>query len=875
MIAQEYRPAAMPWVMLSMVSLPFFVLIWLLVTSISDHFSQHRRLEKIADVFVSSQSVLDSFEDMAAYSSAHILISDQEINEKFEEARERVPAALEEYRNALLTVGDPANSDYARVLQQDWENLDLTTSRSATLDPLDAVYRLIERVYRPLSSQLYFVEINSGEPLRVSELMILVAEDFRNLREQVTTLHALSVYVALRGGYLGSADATRLDNAWNALNDGAQGLSQKLASLGSRGFNARQKAAFHQALEQIEEYLDYEEQYVLLADRVDIHWREADEQGRHVSSVLRSLSSQQLNLARQLLAERREEQLIRDILMSVGLLALYLAVAGIGVLFYRSREKMMQALMESRTKSQFLARMSHEIRTPLNGVIGLAELLRETNPDARQQEYIRLIDSAGRSLVGLVNDILDYAKIEAGKLQIESTPFNLRELISETTQMFSLPVHDNRSLLLSLVNDDVPIVVEGDQTRIRQVLINLIGNAVKFTHDGWIEVRVSCRKFDGNAVTLRFEVQDSGIGLSPSEQRQLFAVFSQASADVARRYGGTGLGLSISRELVRLMGGDIDLISARNWGSTFWFDLTLPVVEQDGASVPQLVPLTDPVLLIDVSGCMGRIVSAGGHLFDSVRTVASLDAAYEALSSDDSYALVVIHYDGSGAAAGAPQSSSSTPHDAQYLERLLRRLLPLKSQPFRLATGVKGHRVAFSLPGNCEVDSVITRSVFDLAQLLNVFRVDGAETTSADTLTAEVTELATFPDLRVLVAEDNSVNQLVTQGYLRKLGINSELAEDGRAAVHRYRERQGRFDVILMDLDMPLMDGPAATRQIRALEEANSWPRRRILALSAHALPEYNEQVIAAGMDGQLVKPVTLQQLADALGEVDITRGSG
>ena len=138
-----------------------------------------------------------------------------------------------------------------------------------------------------------------------------------------------------------------------------------------------------------------------------------------------------------------------------------------------------------------------------------------------------------------------------------------------------------------------------------------------------------------------------------------------------------------------------------------------------------------------------------------------------------------------------------------------------------------------------------------------------------------MTELATFPDLRVLVAEDNSVNQLVTQGYLRKLGINSELAEDGRAAVHRYRERQGRFDVILMDLDMPLMDGPAATRQIRALEEANSWPRRRILALSAHALPEYNEQVIAAGMDGQLVKPVTLQQLADALGEVDITRASG
>ena len=870
MIAQEYRPATMPWVMLSMVSLPFLVLIWLLVTSISDHLSQHHRLEKIANVFVSSQNVLDSFEDMAAYSSAHILISDNEINAKFEAARDRVPPALEDYRNALLMVGDPAKLDYAKVLQQDWDNLDLTTSRSATLDPFDAVYRLIERVYRPLSSQLYFVETNSGEPLRVSELMILVAEDFRNLREQVTTLHALSVYVALRGGYLSSADATRLDSAWNTLNDGAQGLEQKLASLGSRGFDSRQKAAFQQTLEQIEEYLDYEERYVLLADRIEINWREADEQGRRVSSSLRSLSSQQLSLAQQLLVERRERQLVRDVLMSVGLLALYLAVAGIGLLFYRSREKMMQALMESRTKSQFLARMSHEIRTPLNGVIGLAELLRETNPDTRQQEYISLIDSAGRSLVGLVNDILDYAKIEAGKLQIDSAPFNLRELISETTQMFSLQVHDNQSLMLSLVNDDVPVVVEGDQTRIRQVLINLIGNAVKFTHAGWIEVRVSSRKFENNSVVLRFEVQDSGIGLSPSEQRQLFAMFSQASADVARRYGGTGLGLSISRELVRLMGGDIDLISARNWGSTFWFDLTLPVVPHEGVELVQLAPLTDPVLLIDLSGCMGRIVGAGGHLFDSVRTVSSIAAASEALSSGDVFDLVVIHYDGADSAMEEKRDSSGMVNGLNDLEALLAQLQPLKSQPFRLATGVKGHRVAFSLPGNCEVDSVITRSVFDMSQLLNVFRVDGAETTSAETMLAEVNELATFPELRVLVAEDNPVNQLVTQGYLRKLGIDSELAEDGRAAVHRYRERQGKFDVILMDLDMPLMDGPAATRQIRALEEANSWRRCRILALSAHALPEYNEQVIAAGMDGQLVKPVTLQQLADALSESDV-----
>lgn len=853
----------MPWIMLSMVSLPFVVLVWLLITATSDHLQHFRRLQQIVDVFVAGQAVLAPMESMAAYGPVHILIGDDEFNQLFASARDDVPDALERFQKTLSEVGDPATSDYAEMLQADWRAINMTTSTSATMDPYDAVRRLIERVYRSMTSLIYFLEIDAGDDIHVSELLMLTVEDMQTARADAGALHALTLFVARRDGYVGSADAERLELAWTGLQSDLQGLQRRLSSLNSRGLEPQVAQSFQQSLDAMREYLDFVETHVLLADRVELDWRLADRRGRAVSEVLHQLSNDQLMTARQLLERARSSQLLRDLLLAAGLFALYITVSGIGLLFYRSREQMLHALAESKTKSQFLARMSHEIRTPLNGVIGLAELLRETNPDSRQREYISLIDSAGRSLVSLVNDILDYAKIEAGKLQLDVDEFDLRALVEETTQMFSLQVNENHNLLLSMVGDDVPERLVGDATRIRQVLINLIGNAVKFTRRGWIEVRVSTRRHQGGETVLRFEVQDSGIGLSPDEQRQLFGMFSQASADVARRYGGTGLGLSISRELVRLMGGDIDVISARNWGSTFWFDLVLPVAE--GAALVSRVPapVVQPALLIDLSGAMARLVRAAGDILEQVETATSFRAAERLLHQGQAFALLVFYFD--------EQSQQDAPL-ADYL-RQARALAVRCGGRLRLVTGVRGDVPGRgSAPQNLE-EHLVNRSVYSLGQLVDVFSPEPvAQVSQVRGGEEEEAGLASFPQLRVLVAEDNPVNQLVTRGYLARLGVDPDLVEDGRAAVQRYRERAGGFDVVLMDLDMPLLDGPGAARQIRALEQANGWPRCPILALSAHALPEYGEQVLQAGMDGQLVKPVTVGQLGEALRGIAGTR---
>lgn len=847
MIAEKARSPAIPWVMLLTVSLPFVVLAWLLVTTMAGHLDHYRRIDRVIETFSASQHALNALERMAVYGPSYMLLGEPGPEAQFEAARAQVGPALDVLQRRLQDVGDPVTADYAQVIQKEWQTLSLTSSTSYPLDSFDAVNRVVDKVYSALVALLYFMDLDAGRQVRVFELLMLFTDDMKSARRHASSLHAMSVFVASRGGYLPSADAARIDQAWSGLQSDLQNLSRRFRSIRSRAAAAPLAAGLQDSIQEIRDYLDFIEEHLLLADVVELDWRIVDEQGRLVDQTLQQLAAWELALARELLQREKSRQFVRDALLAIALTASYLLVVGIGVLFYRSRYRMMQALAESRTKSQFLARMSHEIRTPLNGVIGLVELLRETDPNPRQREYIGLIDSAGRSLVSLVNDILDYAKIEAGKLELERRPLDLYELVNETAQMFSLQAHDSRSLLLCNIGSGVPRHVEGDAIRLRQVLINLIGNAVKFTRRGWIEVRLSRRRRTSDSSVLRFEVQDSGIGLSPEEQRQLFGMFSQASPGVARRFGGTGLGLSISRELVRLMGGDIEVISARNWGSTFWFDLSLPCAADEEEAVTP-APLHEPALLLDPSGVLSRLVRAAGRLLDEVVAVGSVTAAQAAMANPECrFALLVVHCEVDGDQAG-------------QLDDILQALRPLQL-PVRVLTGVRGALDVSTLSG---VESVVNRSVFDLEQLVDLFRV-GARSSARALPSLEAAGVEPLPGMRVMVAEDNPVNQLVTCGYLRKLGIEPVLAEDGHRAVQLFSAMAGGFDVILMDLDMPVLDGPAAARQIRALEAENGWPRCRILALSAHAMPEYSEQVRAAGMDGQLVKPVTLAQLADAL----------
>jgi signal transduction histidine kinase/CheY-like chemotaxis protein len=878
MITDSVRHNSFPWVLFAIVSLPFVVLVWLLVTSVSANLDRYQRLQDTVGIFVAGEALLYPLEDVAVYSPVHILINHPEINPLFNKAYDRVPAALVRYTESLRSTHDSSSRDYAAVIQTDWASLNLTTSNSATLGPYDEVQRLTERVYRSLGSLLYLLEFNAGKQVGASELLMLTADDLQSVRASASELHALSLFVSVRGGYLGSTDAQRLEASWSVFDGELQALSKRLGSIRARNSDPASAQRLADLQKQLLSYRSFIDNEYLLADVIEVPWTEANERGVAARAVLHRLSSEFLGLANQSVQAARNKKIVRDALLSLGLVTLYLVVSGIGLLFYRSRETMMHALAESRTKSQVLARMSHEIRTPLNGVIGLAELLHETNPDARQREYIGLIDSAGRALVNLVNDILDYAKIEAGKFQLDIAGFNVRNLVNDTCQIFSLQVNDNRCLLLCMVADDVPARVRGDSTRIRQVLINLIGNAVKFTRDGWIEVRVTCRGEDEDGLQLRFEVQDSGIGLSPDEQRHLFGMFNQASAGVATRFGGTGLGLSISRELVRLMGGDIDVSSARNWGSTFWFDLTLPLADKDasvalndvvlgGSALGDVIAVedsadvvgnvvTERVLLLDSSGQLARMTAAGGAALAQVKVVSTTDAALEALFSGEPFKMAVIYAD--------PTSTDSAAIVNGQVAALAAGDIPIK-----VVTGVRGDLAASWVPDDVVGTSLVTRSVFSLEQLVELFQVVQVDdSVKENTLEAErLTLSAEYSELRVLVAEDNPVNQIVTRGYLCRLGIEPDIAEDGREAVQCYRDKKGQYDLILMDLDMPLLDGPSATRQIRALEHSNGWSRTRIVALSAHALPEYREQVVDAGMDGQLVKPVTLQQLSAALVE--------
>ena len=604
-------------------------------------------------------------------------------------------------------------------------------------------------------------------------------------------------------------------------------------------------------LSPVREWLDWVEETMVLSDVIELQQAEAERGAQAAATALADLSRELVSRSRELAADARVDMITRDLLMALGLLLLYMLVAGFGLLFYRSRYSLLQVQAENRAKSQFLARMSHEIRTPLNGVIGLTELLRETSLTSRQREYIELIDSAGRTLLGLVNDVLDFARLEAGKLQLDEAPVDLRALVEECARMFSLPVADNRNLLLFEVAPAVPDQVTLDAARLRQVLINLLGNAVKFTQDGTIRLRVSVEQSERGAA-LRIEVIDTGIGLSKAQQERLFKVFSQGSVEVTRRFGGSGLGLSISRELVRLMGGDIQVDSAPNLGARFWFELPLhqdyqSIAEDAETRVPEL---SRPVLVLDAQGPLRRLLRESLPSHVNVMLARSLSGALDWLAAGHQPGLLLMH---------TPEVDTATFAQLRSLQE--------KAGQARVCilTSVRGGASPEVLARH-GVSEQVCASVFSRQQLLAL--LTGKPARRADE-TQRDAGIAPTPDVlrgRVLVAEDNQVNQMVTVGYLKKLGLVADLAEDGEQAVRAYERRAGDYDLILMDLDMPEMDGMEATQRIRTLERARHWRRCPVIALSAHVLPEVGEYARNAEMDGQLAKPVSLERLRRALG---------